>query len=399
MPIQPISDFNVDIPGVVLLVEDSRTVGAALTRALQERGIETRLARTIAEAMKRLEAEPVDLVLLDLGLPDADGLSGLELIAETYPELCVVILTGEADQQLAVSALQKGAQDYLVKGEEGQLLMRTLAFAHERHRVRRAVDEMASELRVKNEALNELNKTKDRFLGMAAHDLRNPLTAIIGFSRLLEFQLDGRIEATQVDFIQRITRSATFMLTMVEDLLDMSAIESGQLKIEKQMIDLGELLRDNVAMNAELAASKSVSVRLEEPKTTLAINVDPRRIEQVLNNLVSNAVKFSKPGSSVVLRARGTGQDVSVSVFDEGPGIPKDEQSSLFKAFGRTSVRAPGGEKSTGLGLAIVKKIVEVHGGRVGLRSQVGEGTEFYFTLPLSVPSPRSSAPPGREPK
>jgi len=399
LPIQPISDFNVDIPGVVLLVEDSRTVGAALTRALQERGIETRLARTIAEAMKRLEAEPVDLVLLDLGLPDADGLSGLELIAETYPELCVVILTGEADQQLAVSALQKGAQDYLVKGEEGQLLMRTLAFAHERHRVRRAVDEMASELRVKNEALNELNKTKDRFLGMAAHDLRNPLTAIIGFSRLLEFQLDGRIEATQVDFIQRITRSATFMLTMVEDLLDMSAIESGQLKIEKQMIDLGELLRDNVAMNAELAASKSVSVRLEEPKTTLAINVDPRRIEQVLNNLVSNAVKFSKPGSSVVLRARGTGQDVSVSVFDEGPGIPKDEQSSLFKAFGRTSVRAPGGEKSTGLGLAIVKKIVEVHGGRVGLRSQVGEGTEFYFTLPLSVPSPRSSAPPGREPK
>jgi len=369
-------------PQRILIVEDSRTIAHSLDFRLRQQGLSSTIAGDLASAVGELERGDFDLVLLDLGLPDVTGLQGLSAIKELRPEIPVVILTGHDDAGLAVQALQAGAQDYLVKGQAGQLLLRTLTFACERNRVRRALDELTTELQEKNAELERVNSQKDAFLGMAAHDLRNPLSVIVGISSLLLEGLEGPLAPSQAEFLRHIERSSAFMRTLIDDLLDISTIESGHLVLDRADVDLVQLVDHNVAMNTRLAAPKSIQLDWSAPRSPLHAHVDATRLDQVLNNLISNAVKYSLPGTTTCVRLDSVDGFAVVSVSDQGPGIPTNEQESLFRPFERASTRSTAGEGSTGLGLAIVKKIVEGHGGHIKLDSRPGEGSTFRVYLP-----------------
>ncbi len=178
--------------------------------------------------------------------------------------------------------------------------------------------------------------------------------------------------------------SSQFMIGMVNDLLDASAIESGFLTLERQMIDITVPIIRIVEINGMLASQKNMSIAISCQEKLPDVFADINRIEQVINNLLSNAMKYSKPGTDIAVHLHHENNEVIISVADQGPGIPEKEQHKLFQAFGKTSVRpASEKERSTGLGLLIVRKIIEAHGGRIWLLSEQGKGTEFFFSLPV----------------
>ncbi|MGB0890634.1 MAG: ATP-binding protein, partial [Solirubrobacterales bacterium] len=330
-----------------------------------------------------LDRQSFDLVLLDLTLPDAEELEGLTQILQAHPLQAVVILTGHGDDQLELKALAMGAQDYLLKGNHAQFLERTLRFSLERSEVLRRNAEMAAEIQEKNTELEKLNQAKNDFIGMAAHDLRNPLGIISGYVKLLVMDLGESLSPGQAAIFERIDASTDFMLHLINDLLDVSAIESGgrQLRLEKG--NIGELVERNMLVNSELARAKDIELRFVPSAESIHLEYDPERIEQVLNNLISNSLKYSFGGTTVTVTLSRVGEYARVAVEDQGQGIPESDLGGLFGAFTRANVQTTAGEKSTGLGLNICDRIVDGHGGYFEVESTVGEGSCFTFFLPL----------------
>lgn len=248
------------------------------------------------------------------------------------------------------------------------------------------------ELAKKNAELGKLNDQKNQFLGMAAHDLRNPLSVILTLS---EFLLDENLRVTrdeEQEFIRRIRSSSEFMLKLVNNLLDISKIEAGRLDLDLEAADLRAIVEANVALNRYLADKRQVKLSLVQDEGVPRLMLDAAKIEQVLNNLIVNAIKFSPTGGTVEVRLDRGENDVTISVSDQGPGIPEEEFHKLFNPFEKTSARSATKDKGTGLGLAIVKKIVSGHQGRIRVESQVGRGSTFHVTLPLALSRPSLAA-------
>lgn len=251
----------------------------------------------------------------------------------------------------------------------------------------------------KNAELSRINEQKNQLLGMAAHDLRNPLGVIQTYSRFLLDEAAGGLEKEHAEFLEAIHASAEFMLHMVEDLLDVSRIGAGKLDLARHPTDLVELTKRVVVLNRVLVQKKGIDLRFAPARTVLELSLDAYKIEQVLNNLLTNAAKFSPPGSPVEVRVSVESPFAIIAVADQGPGIPKEELGRLFRPFGRTSVQSTAGEKSTGLGLAIARRIVEGHGGRIWVESEVGRGSTFRVALPMADPVDVSREPAPAMPK
>jgi signal transduction histidine kinase len=236
-------------------------------------------------------------------------------------------------------------------------------------------------LREKIAELEELNKVKNDFVGMAAHDLRNPLSVVEMYSSFL-LERASSLTRKETGFLKSIRTQSTFMVNLINDLLDVSKIEAGRLELKKESADYLEFVRQNASLNAELARRKDISVTCEPEEGGLQLDFDRSKLEQVLNNLIGNAVKFTEPGKNVRVRVEEQAGTVCTSVADEGQGIPADELPHVFEEFHRASSRPTAGERSTGLGLAIARRIVEGHGGSIGVESESGQGSVFSFTLP-----------------
>lgn len=232
--------------------------------------------------------------------------------------------------------------------------------------------------------LIELNLTKDKFIGIAAHDLRNPLGAIIGFSALMKEEpvIIGHPELAE--FVECISAAGNSALALINDLLDYAAIESGHLTIERFPVELRSFLSEAVTTHQMFSKAKNITIGSSVASDLPAsVSLDRRRIRQVLDNFMSNALKYSHTGTHVDVRFTRQDGSLRCDVADQGQGIPETELSKLFHEYSRTSVQPTAGEKSTGLGLAIVKKIIKEHGGEVGASSTVGKGSTFFFTVPI----------------
>jgi len=247
------------------------------------------------------------------------------------------------------------------------------------------------ELARRNAELVRLNKEKNSLLGVAAHDLRNPLGAIYSCSEYLLDELKN-LNDDQLEMLRSIKASSEFMLQLIEDLLHLTKLESGKLELRIASTDLAELTARHVAVNRPLAAHKNIRIDSHIEPDLPPIEADSHKIEQVLENLISNAIKFSPPDTTVGVTLRRGGTGLRIEVSDQGPGIPKGEWGTLFQPFQRTSVKPTGGEKSSGLGLSIARKMVEAHGGRIWFESEAGKGSTFFVSLPLH------STPPAPEP-
>jgi PAS domain S-box-containing protein len=237
-------------------------------------------------------------------------------------------------------------------------------------------------LRQSNDQLRELNSQKNEFLGMAAHDLRNPIAVIQNSSLILSRYSSENLLEKQKEFLKKIYDTSKFMLELLNNLLDISKIESGKLELEMTKNNYSDFVKKILEFNRFFATEKDISIDLVLPDDIPLFDFDKNKIEQVLNNLISNAIKYSHPNTTITIEVQKEKDFVITKVSDQGQGIPKNELPHIFKPFQKASIKPTAGEKSTGLGLAIVKKIVEGHKGEIGVESEVGKGSTFFFKLP-----------------
>lgn len=360
----------------VLVADDDITTREMLTRYLVKQGISVVTAANGEEALKIMESDEIGVALLDLIMP---GLNGIEICREirarhTPNYIYVIILTSKESSDDLLNGFEAGIDEYLPKpADMKELLARIKAGM-------RIVD-LERSLKAKQQKLYELVQIKNKFIGIAAHDLRNPAISIRGFSELL---LKGGSPLTeeQREFISIIHSTSNNMLELLNDLLDLSQIESGRLDLKKRNGSLKALLEERLRLYRVQAGNKRITIQADLAEIgTFAF--DHRRIGQALDNLISNAIKFSPPGTNVYITLTADEGTAIFSIHDQGPGIPQEEHGLLFNEFQRLSIRPTGSESSTGLGLAITKRIIDAHGGRVTFDSHVGIGSIFSFHLPM----------------
>jgi len=358
----------------VLLVEDNPGDAALMRDLLAELAEppEVLHAARLSDAVALLATARVDVVLLDLSLPDARGLATVERVHRAAPHLPVVVLTGLDDEALALRAVQAGAQDYLVKGAvTAPGLRRALRHARERQRL--------------VEAERRAVHARDVVLGVVAHDLRNPLAAVRMCAGALaaggRAAADAPTPEAVSHFADVIRGSVELMERIIRDLLDVSAIEAGKLRVDLDRVAVAAALATAQELAEPLAEAQGVTLvlRADAGAARAAVRADPERLQQAFGNLLGNAVKFTPRGGRVTLSAAlGTGV-VRFAVADTGPGIPTDHLPHLFDRFWQARETRRGG---AGLGLAIVKGIVEAHGGALGVDSVPNEGATFWLEIP-----------------
>lgn len=543
----------------VLLVEDNDDDVLLIQESLSETKISIARAERLSSALEHLTKGGFDAVLLDLSLPDTQGLDTIGRLHSEVPGVPIVVLTGLNDEEAAVKAVEQGAQDYLIKGQAGgHLLARSLRYAIQRHKAEESLKERNRELlvlrkiseailgsldlkkvleqileqamlsgsfdlgnirlldasgetlevavargyrdpnnvsshrklsrtteasnsahfsglifeqpcieehvqtcsglrtmkkegvesfvqvpvcaegeilgiiqvasRTPREYTNEevrlletignqmglavqraqlyektrrqaselekANKLQADFTAMIAHDLRSPLMNISGVAEVMIGGMFGDLTEEQKKWLGRIQANSCSMVDLVSDFLDVSKLESGNIDVRKESVDLSELIQRNIENFRVLALQKRISIKETVDSSLSAVNVDPRRVDQVLSNLISNAIKFAgEEGETEVGAALADADHVNVWVRDNGVGISPEEIGQLFQKYRQGGNAKGSSRRGTGLGLVICKMIVEAHGGKIWVESRPGRGSTFYFSLPTAAESTADTIP------
>jgi two-component system, sensor histidine kinase and response regulator len=348
------------------------------------------MADRLSTGRETLAQGGIDVVLLDLSLPDSRGLETYHLMHAEFPDLPVVILSGLDDEATAVQAVHEGAADYLFKGEVGgNLLIRAVRYAIERKRI----DAM---LRLAKVTADDASRAKSDFLANMSHEIRTPMNAIIGLTELV---LDSPLNKMQREYLEMVRQSGELLLTIINDILDFSKIEAGKLEFEQIAFSLCDRMGDAMKALAIRAHGKGLELACHiDPETPDVLRGDPARLQQIVLNLCGNAIKFTERGEVVLdVRCDSATAEEAVLHFlvrDTGVGIPPEKLESIFQAFTQgdsSTTRRFGG---TGLGLAISSRLVKLMGGRIWVESEVGQGSQFHFTVRLPLASESDIAPP-----
>jgi two-component system sensor histidine kinase/response regulator len=363
----------------ILIVDDDRLNIRVLGGILKADGYVLAEANSGETALELYASFLPDLVLLDVIMPGIDGFETCRRLRKEYGDKSapVIFITAKSDSDDVVEGLTAGGVDYLPKPFKPKEVMARIR-SHLQNQI------LSEQRKMLVDQLSKANAAKNRFLGMAAHDLRNPLASIRGIAEFLTEGVAGPLTPEQADLIKSIHGAAQSMLVMVNELLDVATIEAGVLNLSLEIYDLGDLIAKSVSMIHREALKKKTHVIFEPPPQPVTLKIDPAKMRQVIDNLLSNAVKYSPPGSTIrtFVTPNASDSTCSFSVRDQGPGIPPDERDKLFKDFSRLSSKPTGGEKSTGLGLAICRKIVEAHHGQIVAENLPDRGCEFRVTIP-----------------
>lgn len=362
----------------VLLVEDDPQDAFLVTRALSRPGdyeFTVQAASCLKEAICRAHQEHFDIALLDLKLPDSIGYDTVTKLQEAAPFLPILVLTGSDTEDIAIETMRRGAQDCLIKGKaEPPVLKRVIRYAIERKVLLERV------LR-QNERLKELDRLKDEFVSVVTHELRTPMTAIkIALSMLESGPADLRHPENQ-ESLQMLGRNADRLLKLINEVLDVSRIESGHLQLKVQEADLVCIVREVLGLMAPQAHERKCHLAADFVDECVYVQCDRDKTMQVLLNLVSNAMLHNDPGLEVAVGARHDGAQVRVWVRDNGKGISEEEQKRIFQPYYQIRPQGEPYSKGTGLGLAIARGLVKAHRKRLALKSRPGEGSEFSFEL------------------
>jgi two-component system sensor histidine kinase/response regulator len=379
-PAMPTSASNTpDLHGrKILIVDDDRLNLRILGGILRPDGYNLAEAESGERALEIYAQFRPDLVLLDVMLPGLNGFETCRHLHKTYGTEAapVIFITAKSESDDVVEGLSAGGIDYLPKPfRPKEALARIRTHMHNRL--------LVEQQRLLVEQLNKADAAKNRFLGMAAHDLRNPLASIRALAEFLRDGTVGALTPDQVDLVKTIHTASQQMLDLVNELLDVATIEAGEMKLCLEPHNLAELIDKSVYLANIDSVKKNTQITFHNSSPPVLVKLDGAKMKQVIDNLLSNAVKYSPPGSHITVELTADDTGCGFAVRDQGPGIPENERDKLFKDFGRLSVKPTGGEKSVGLGLAICRKIVEAHGGTIEANNipAPARGCEFRVVL------------------
>ena len=418
----------------ILILEDSSTQALLLQELLEKNQFSVHVAKDGLDGLQKVKEGAPDLIISDVTMPQMDGYGFCKQIKshEKYKNIPVILLTDLTDPVDVIMGLDCGADSFLTKPCEINLLISTIRntlknislinsgqkekltfyFDGQTHLLEvnpvqmtelllstyssaiqknRELDEayhklsrIYEELESNNQKLKELNEQKNQLLGMAAHDLKNPLAVIAGFSNFLLNKDSNAIDEEKGhQMIRRINESSTYMIGVIDDFLDFSTIESGTLTLHLSEIDLPELIQKDLLFFESLAQKKEIKLAFHYQQPIPKIRCDPNKMSQVLNNLIINGIKFSHPQGTLEVSLNASEKEITMSVKDSGVGMSPEAIASLFQPFSKMKTKGTAGEKGTGLGLTIVHKIVSAHKGKIWVESQAGVGTTFFVSIPL----------------
>ena len=357
-----------------LLIEDNPGDARLIRETLKDAGASASVqvvhADRLAAGLDLLAVQEVDVVLLDLSLPDSTGLDTFTRVHTAVPGMAVVVLSGLNDASVAVRAVQEGAQDYLVKGEvDGPSLVRSMRYAVERQKL--------------ESARRELEHQRDEFFSSVSHDLRTPVAAIkAAIGVVLQHEPDN-MPAPLHRLLGNIDQAADELATLIDDLLEIARLQSRRVELWRSDVDMRDVVSRAVRAVEPLFQLRQQRVDVTLPTEPVPVAVDVERIGRVLRNVLGNAQKYAPAGSTVtVVLERTADGTVCVFVADQGPGIPAADRERIFERFYRVPSARGAGPAGSGLGLAIARGLAELHGGRLWVDSAPGEGSTFRLTLP-----------------
>jgi len=372
----------------ILVVDDEKEIRDFLFKALSRiAGFRVELAENGEEALKKIEKEIFDLVLTDLKMPDMDGLQLVAEIAKSKPEILTVLMTGHGSIDSALEAMKRGASDYLTKPLNlEEMFVRLQKVLEEKQRFVKLKD-FAAQLEKANQDLKRIDEMKSEFVSIASHELRTPLASIKNAVQLILQGKTGEINENQKKFLSMADRNISRLTNILNDLLNLSRIESGKIEMKIEELDPRALIEFILSSLRPQADGKSAQLKIEIGKKLPSVYGDREKVEQILTNLVGNAIKFTPEGGEISVSAQPSprgGNKLAISVRDSGIGISEDQQEKIFEKFHQVEGSLHRSVSGTGLGLAITKGLVEAHHGEIWVESEIGKGSTFTFTLPIS---------------
>jgi two-component system, sensor histidine kinase and response regulator len=378
---------------VILCVDDEQILLDSLKQQLKPefgKAYQIETAESGEEALEVIEElleenREIPLVISDELMP---GIKGHELLAQIQnilPRTLKILLTGKIEASALGKAINSAKlYRYMSKPWDSADLILTVREALDSYLQKKELAEFYAGLEKKVAERTRELKEKNEFLSIAVHDLKNPLSAIQGFSEMLKMDFDDMPGEEVIEVADKILMSSKQMFELISNLLEVNAIESGKMNLAISEVDILPILQGLVTLYRERARAKRITLQFEPPATKYPAQANENTIRQVFDNLISNAIKYSPYGKSVVVRITQNEQVVCCEIQDEGPGLSEEDQQKLFSQFTRLTPKPTGGENSTGLGLFIVKKLVDSMQGQVWCESVLEKGTIFMVEIPVA---------------
>ena len=375
------------IPTHILLIDDDKVDRMMVRKALEKSTLVHDLVEAVdgVDGLRRAKEQAFDYVLLDYRLPDVDTFELLTaLLSPEGGGHSVLMLTGEADPEIAIRFMRAGALDYLTKAEvTPSSLARAIRYAKARREFLAEVKTARREAEEKSRALDALNRQMAFLFSVIGHDLRNPFQALLGLSTLLDKAVsEGNIASVQ-RYARGLTAAAGQAFALMEGLFSWASVQMETTATSLVGVDLGEIAREVVEGAEEPTAAKNITVLVHCADIHVRANRD--MLAAILRNLVSNAVKFTRPAGTITITANRREHVVEIEITDTGVGMPFEQVSRLFKLDKRSSTRGTEGEPGSGFGLLLCRDLVERLGGELTVSSAVDHGTTFRFTLERSL--------------
>jgi two-component system sensor histidine kinase/response regulator len=368
---------------LILIVDDTPANLRLLSHVLSKNGYKHIEASNGKEAVELAKKHEPDLILLDIMMPEMDGFEVIKEVKsdKLIQDIPIIFLSSLTDTDDKIEGFKSGGVDYITKPFQKE---ETLARINTHLKIRflqKQLNDRINVLRQREVQLSRLNQKKDNLVRMVSHDIKNPLTGIIGLVKLMR-ESDKISPEEQKQMLSVVEDSGSNLLSMVSEVLDRESKKAEPETLDHSKVVISELLERVVSMNKAKSLVKEVSLNYSVHPKKLDAVIDQNKIEIAINNLVSNALKFTPTKGKVTVKAKQQKEDLIFEIRDTGIGIPKKLQEDLFKDSAKVSRTGTSGEGGTGLGLDIVQLYVELHGGEVWVESELDKGTRFYIKIP-----------------
>lgn len=373
--------ISTEIVETILIVDDNIANLEIARTILSDFGYEVIIASSADESLEILRYEKPDLILLDIMMPSINGFELCKILKtnDEIKDIPIIFLTALTQPEDLVMGFELGGADYITKPFSRDVLLTRVKNQLELVKKNRIIIQQ-------NRDLIKLNNEKNALLAIAAHDLKNPLQAILGSSELIARKvLNEKIDISS-ELIENIKFSSKKAINIIIDLLDVQAMEEGKLALKMELIDARDIVIESIDEFLPIANKKRVKLNYEEDDNICRIFTDKNKLSRVVDNLISNAIKFSSSGTEVKITCMNVNignknEIIRIEVCDQGPGFTKEDLQSIYSKFSKLSARPTAEESSTGLGLSIVKKMTELLGGIVELETKVGVGSKFKLSF------------------